>query len=104
MEVIEGRTAAFLDLQAETGVKRLLAGAANPEVAATGFAHLNHALFHDTRTYHEAMNPEAARRGQGFVSAGDLRHEQGYLAAVTERLLARHASSSSECRRSAGLR
>ena len=70
VEEIEGGPSPFLDLQAEAGVECFLAGAADPEIALAGLAHLDHPLFHGAGAHHEAMDLQAAitRQRQCFAA------------------------------------
>ena len=62
VEVIEGGALALFDLQAEAGVERFLAGAADPEVAFARLAHLDHALFHGPAADHDAVRSRGTFR------------------------------------------
>src|SRR5262249_14548822 len=63
---------ALLDLQAQAGVERLLARAADPEVAQPGLAHLDHSLFHGAGADHDAVQLNTVVRGQRLLAAKDL--------------------------------
>src|SRR5919201_508938 len=79
------------DLKPQAGVERLLAGAADPEVALAGFAHLDHPLFHGRAADHEAVDLQAALSGQRLAPADDLRGKQCGLLAPAWSVVARHA-------------
>jgi hypothetical protein len=94
MEVIVGGAAALLDLQAQAGVERLLARAADPEVALPGLAHLDHALFHGAGADHDAVQFEAPLRRERLLAAKDLLQGQRGQTVVLEAFgPVRHATS-----------
>src|SRR5437016_5738849 len=54
------RSAAFFDLQPETGIECFLAWPADPEESFPGLAHFDHPLFHGAGTDHDAVDLETA--------------------------------------------
>ena len=85
VEVIVSGAAALLDLQAEAGVERFLAGAADPEVALARLAHLDHPLFHGAGPHHDAVDLQAALGRQRLVAAGDLREARATMPFASRR-------------------
>src|SRR5262249_34684108 len=103
VQEVEGGALALFDLQTQAGVEGFLAWPADPEVALTGLAHLDHPLFHAPGSGHEAVDIQAARGGQGFLTAAKLGNEECDPLAPG-RALIRHATSSSEYKEEAGRR
>ncbi len=81
--------AALLDVQAEGGVERLLAGAADPEEAVALLLHPDQALLEDAGLEHDVVHLKQERVGQrvalrfgpGVDSRGHVAHE---LRSITE--------------------
>jgi hypothetical protein len=94
VQIVEGGALALANLKAETGVERFFAGAADPEIALAGLAHLDHPLFHGAGAHHEAVNLQAPVRRQPLGAAANLRSEKGDGIAL-EFAGAGHQSSSS---------
>ena len=71
VQVVVVDALALVDEQAERDVERLLAGAADPEVAVALLVHGDQALLEDARPEHQVVDPEAGLAGEPARGDGD---------------------------------